>query len=908
MRRGLIPLISLSLVGAFCPLTNRKSISRVRLDAGVTSEAANQNVFGVLSDAVTGGAFSLLHLQDDCGIEDSSKNLRVLWVRALLDQKNMIHDDVAKTLLPKDTRWLVTTDSGAKLFDPLIKFTEWIQARTDFIDTALERFLRSPVCLDPESGAAMECNVVLFGAGYDTRALRYRHRHENKINIFEVDLPEVVDGKGRLYKKFQRENDQSWDLENKGSTLIPLNLNSCGGSSPVNLVEELRKNGLKENVPTFFVWEAVLFYIDEDAVRNIMNDLFKFAQPGGNGESPRAETLLCFTDSLKPFVDVPFTNEANTFFKKHDLTLLEHRSRWGGAVHFALASTPSKNNAISSLEKFFASEVGGLVNSYTPTQSNNPTLMENPSFDNTWYAIGYPWQIDGYETAVEAALDEGKEKKQATKPFATRLWGEPLVVYRDGSGELVALADVCPHRSAPLSMGTVEDGKLVCFYHGWKFGKKGECTDVPTLQTIEGETARKARNMAQVSKANCQNHRAIVEHEGIVWVWRGNLLEADPSLLPSKRKGDMETVPVDSVLDYNVDYSYIVENNLDSPHLFYLHDGSIPPIEDIGLMNKNLGKLRLKTFRDDCGVGHLGKLGADGRPKKLIRFDPPNIVRHGGVSGFEEEFHCIPIAPHRTRVLIRQHLPKGPILSTITSIPYVKPLITLLVNNWNYHIGLEDSAVMQGQASRIENWGAPRMLVGGLGDDLIKKYWMWRDEAHNALTEQSGGSRTSPYFTSLANNGVDSVPSGIATGTALGDDPAVVARVRKQGSNLITDDGEVNLSTGEPIGSWGIKQNFIQQTPQAVFPPINYKRYAKLLVIDDLVKILLQGESSSTMVKSKMDELGSKVQSDTLPDDSKGIQISAALGGVVAAIMVLTFTGSTNLITSGAFAAANLLP
>ena len=73
--------------------------------------------------------------------------------------------------------------------------------------------------------------------------------------------------------------------------------------------------------------------------------------------------------------------------------------------------------------------------------------------------------------------------------------------------------------------------------------------------------------------------------------------------------------------------------------------------------------------------------------------------------------HFIPIAPHRTQVLIRQHLPKGPILSTVTSIPFVLLFLTALVNSWNYHIGLEDAAVMQGQALRIEDRGAPRMSV-----------------------------------------------------------------------------------------------------------------------------------------------------------------------------------------------------
>ena len=48
------------------------------------------------------------------------------------------------------------------------------------------------------------------------------------------------------------------------------------------------------------------------------------------------------------------------------------------------------------------------------------------------------------------------EQLQADRIFATRLWGEPLVLYRDAQGEPVCVRDVCPHRSAPLSMGDVQ--------------------------------------------------------------------------------------------------------------------------------------------------------------------------------------------------------------------------------------------------------------------------------------------------------------------------------------------------------------------------------------------------------------------------------------------------------------------
>ncbi len=37
------------------------------------------------------------------------------------------------------------------------------------------------------------------------------------------------------------------------------------------------------------------------------------------------------------------------------------------------------------------------------------------------------------------------------------------------NGKTTAMDNVCPHRGASLSEGTIEDGKLVCPWHGWTF-------------------------------------------------------------------------------------------------------------------------------------------------------------------------------------------------------------------------------------------------------------------------------------------------------------------------------------------------------------------------------------------------------------------------------------------------------
>src|SRR5687767_7540818 len=65
-------------------------------------------------------------------------------------------------------------------------------------------------------------------------------------------------------------------------------------------------------------------------------------------------------------------------------------------------------------------------------------------------------------------------------PVAVRLLGASYVVWRGPDRAIVAAPDRCPHREAPLSAGTVDDGCLVCPYHGWTFGAEGRCVTVPS--------------------------------------------------------------------------------------------------------------------------------------------------------------------------------------------------------------------------------------------------------------------------------------------------------------------------------------------------------------------------------------------------------------------------------------------
>ena len=65
----------------------------------------------------------------------------------------------------------------------------------------------------------------------------------------------------------------------------------------------------------------------------------------------------------------------------------------------------------------------------------------------------------------------------AIKPM--RLFGEDLVLYRDGSGTFGLIDRQCPHRRADLALGFVEETGIRCHYHGWLMDADGRCIEQP---------------------------------------------------------------------------------------------------------------------------------------------------------------------------------------------------------------------------------------------------------------------------------------------------------------------------------------------------------------------------------------------------------------------------------------------
>lgn len=96
---------------------------------------------------------------------------------------------------------------------------------------------------------------------------------------------------------------------------------------------------------------------------------------------------------------------------------------------------------------------------------------------------------------------------------------ENVVMYRASTGKVVALADICPHRLVPLSLGKLAGDVVQCGYHGLCFDHTGQCVKVPGQERIPA--AAKVRAYP------------VVERYDFVWIWLGDPALADEAKVPN---------------------------------------------------------------------------------------------------------------------------------------------------------------------------------------------------------------------------------------------------------------------------------------------------------------------------------------------------------------------------------------
>ncbi len=147
-----------------------------------------------------------------------------------------------------------------------------------------------------------------------------------------------------------------------------------------------------------------------------------------------------------------------------------------------------------------------------------------------------------------------------TDPIGSSLLGEPLVVWRDSTGNVHVFSDLCVHRGTALSLGKVDGNNIVCAYHGWRYGVDGRCNAIPQL----------ADPSRVPPKAKAENFRCI-ERYGLIWVALNEPRWPLPEV-PELESGTWRIVPA-GPFSWKCDASRQVENFTDFGHFPFVHPG-----------------------------------------------------------------------------------------------------------------------------------------------------------------------------------------------------------------------------------------------------------------------------------------------------------------------------------------------
>ena len=229
----------------------------------------------------------------------------------------------------------------------------------------------------------------------------------------------------------------------------------------------------------------------------------------------------------------------------------------------------------------------------------------------------------------------------ADRPLGRKVCGESMAFFRGADGRVAAVEDFCPHRGAPLSLGSVRDGNLVCGYHGLVMSGEGRVVSMP-CQRVRGFPGIRSFPVA--------------ERYGFVWVWPGDPTQADPAKIHHLPWAESPDWAYGGGL-YHIacDYRLMIDNLMDLTHETYVHSTSIgqQEIEEAAPATKVEGDTVITSrvmhgimpppfWRDALRFNEL----ADDVPCdrwQICRFFPPSHVMidvgvaHAGHGGFDAD-------------------------------------------------------------------------------------------------------------------------------------------------------------------------------------------------------------------------------------------------------------------------------
>jgi len=152
-------------------------------------------------------------------------------------------------------------------------------------------------------------------------------------------------------------------------------------------------------------------------------------------------------------------------------------------------------------------------------------------------------------------------KAVTDKPVKVRMLGRNFVLFRDSSGDIKCLSDVCLHRGGSLGGGKTKGDCVACPYHGWQFSGDGKVQFVPS----EGA------DFKIPDKARIDSY-PTAERYGMIWVFLGDLPEEARFPIPELPEYDHpDWRLLSDEFTWQAEASRVVENGIDIAHASFVH-------------------------------------------------------------------------------------------------------------------------------------------------------------------------------------------------------------------------------------------------------------------------------------------------------------------------------------------------
>jgi len=164
--------------------------------------------------------------------------------------------------------------------------------------------------------------------------------------------------------------------------------------------------------------------------------------------------------------------------------------------------------------------------------------MESTLFTNRWYALR-------------------PSRLVKNKPQKVELLGKELVLWRNKEKQIVIQDNICPHRGAKLSMGTITKGCIECPYHGWTFDCEGLLKEIPADM-----------NSGLIDSYNISTYEGM-ESGGLVWFCNKPTEFFHPPII--KEMLDRDWIYVTGYDTFEADWLTSLENSLDISHVNFVH-------------------------------------------------------------------------------------------------------------------------------------------------------------------------------------------------------------------------------------------------------------------------------------------------------------------------------------------------